>query len=188
MAGHPKCTHLQLQALIQHHPALHPCFLQVCTFLIEDVKFLLDLRAGIVPMSQQLLPKLLKCLESASPGVNFCPVFLPRGGNALGIWQKMHMLVSTTGSQLRLMGEGAQQTGLPTWCRSSKASAPVTSLANSSEDTSPRIPLIQDMRSLENRPTGAQPLHYLESGPLTRKMKLHHSCLRRLFWVNLITY
>lgn len=37
---------------------------------------------------------------------------------------------------------------LQTWCRSSRASAPVTSLASSSEDTRPRIPLIQDIRSL----------------------------------------
>lgn len=35
-----------------------------------------------------------------------------------------------------------------TWCLSRRASAPVTSLASSSEDTSPRMPLIQDIRSL----------------------------------------
>lgn len=35
-----------------------------------------------------------------------------------------------------------------TWCLSNKASAPVTSFASSSEETRPRIPLIQDIRSL----------------------------------------
>lgn len=35
-----------------------------------------------------------------------------------------------------------------TWCLSRRASAPVTSLASSSEDTSPRMPLIQDIKSL----------------------------------------
>lgn len=35
-----------------------------------------------------------------------------------------------------------------TWCLSNSASAPVTSFASSSEETRPRIPLIQDMRSL----------------------------------------
>ena len=90
--------HLQLQALVQHHPALHPGLLQVCTLLIENIEFLLDLWAGIVPVGQQLLPKLLKCLESASPGINFCPVFLPRGGKGLSNRQKMPTLVSTTNS------------------------------------------------------------------------------------------
>lgn len=37
----------------------------------------------------------------------------------------------------------------PTWWRSSSASAPVTSLASSSDDTRPRIPLIHDIRSLQ---------------------------------------
>ena len=76
-------TYLQFKALIQHHPALSPGLLQTCTLPIENIQFLLDLWAGIVPMSQQLLPKLLKCLESASPGINFRSVLLPRGGKGL---------------------------------------------------------------------------------------------------------
>lgn len=79
--------HLQFEALVQHHPALDPGLLQVCALLLQNIQFLLDLGAGVVPMGQQLLPKLLECLESASPGVNFRPVLLPRGGKGLGNWQ-----------------------------------------------------------------------------------------------------
>lgn len=79
--------------MVQHHSALDPGLLQVCALLVKNIKFLLDLWAGIVPMSQQLLPKLLKCLESASPGINFCPVFLPRGEKGLGNLLKMLILV-----------------------------------------------------------------------------------------------
>lgn len=152
-------------------------------------------------MGQQLLPKLLKCLESASPGINFCPVFLPRGGKGLGNRQKMLTLMSTISSQQRVMGAGgtmrssrpsratkflllSRQVCLPTWCRSSKASAPVTSLASSSEDTNPRIPLIQDMRSLETRSTEEQSLRYWASRLAAQEKRTSNSCLRRLFGVN----
>lgn len=98
MVRKQKHTYLQFKALIQHHPALNPGLLQVCTLLVKNIKFLLDLRAGIVSMSQQLLSKLLKCLESASPGIDFCPVFLPKGGKGLGNWQQMPTLMSTIDS------------------------------------------------------------------------------------------
>ena len=56
-------------------------------------------------MSQQLLPKLLKCLESASSGINFCPVVLPRGGEGLGNWQEeLPTLASTTEALLAWPG------------------------------------------------------------------------------------
>lgn len=64
-------------------------------------------------MSQQLLPKLLKGLESASPGIDFCPVLLPRGGKGLGNRHKMPTALSTTDAWLGCCwrqggGEGAQ--------------------------------------------------------------------------------
>lgn len=63
----------------------------------------------------------------------------------------------------------------------------MTSLASSSEDTNPRIPLIQDMRSLETRATEQQLLRYLASERSTQeKRELHSSCLRRLSVVNLV--
>ena len=160
MVRNQEHTYLQFKALIQHHPALNPGLLQVCTLLVKNIKFLLDLRAGIVSVSQQLLSKLLKCLESASPGIDFCPVFLPKGGKGLGKLAAdahsdvNHRLTTKGGNEASRALQSShvfatQQAGPPTWCRSSNASAPVTSLASSSEDTNPRIPLIQDMRSLE---------------------------------------
>ena len=68
-------------------------------------------------MSQQLLPKLLECLESASSGINVCPVFLPRGGEGLGNWQEeLPTLMSTTKVLLAWQGHhvcGAQQADPP---------------------------------------------------------------------------
>lgn len=99
-------AYLQLQALVQHHAALHPGLLQVRALLVQETQLLPDLRAGIVPVGQQLLPTLLKCLEGASPGINFCPVFLPRGGTGLGDRQKMLPPMPATSSQQRVTGQG----------------------------------------------------------------------------------
>lgn len=63
----------------------------------------------------------------------------------------------------------------------------MTSLASSSEDTNPRIPLIQDMRSLETRSTEEWLLRYLASRPSAQeKRELHNSYLRGLLGVNLV--
>lgn len=71
-------SHLQLQALIQHHPTLHPGLLQVRPLTVQSLQFLLDLRTGIVTTCEQLLPKLLKGLEGSSTGINLSPVLLQR--------------------------------------------------------------------------------------------------------------
>lgn len=70
--------HLQLQTLIQHHPALHPGLLQVRPLAVQSLQFLLDLRTGVVTTCQQLLPKLLEGLEGSSTGVDLGPVLLQR--------------------------------------------------------------------------------------------------------------
>ena len=71
-------THLQLQALVQHHPALHPGLLQVGPLAVQRLQLLLDLRAGVVPAGQQLLPKLLKGLEGARTGIDLSAVLLEK--------------------------------------------------------------------------------------------------------------
>lgn len=92
---------------------------------------------------QKLLAELLKGLEGPSTSVDLCPVFLEGQG-------KPRVCVCVC------VGEECYKhthSRLSTWCLSSKASAPVTSLASSSEDTSPLIPLIQDIKSLGTDPS-----------------------------------
>lgn len=69
-----------------------------------------------------------------------------------------------------------------TWCLSNKASAPVTSFASSSEETRPRIPLIQDIRSLgthinwEFFPPSTEISHTRKSSPFFFNLLQQYSC------------
>lgn len=67
---------LQLQTLVQHHPALNPGLLQVGTLTVKSLQLLLDLRAGVVATGQKLLSKLLKGLEGACTSIDLSTVFL----------------------------------------------------------------------------------------------------------------
>lgn len=71
--------YLELQALVQHHAALHPGLLQVGALVVQGVQLLLDLRASVVAPHQQLLAKLLKSLEGSGPSVDLGPVLLEEG-------------------------------------------------------------------------------------------------------------
>lgn len=67
---------LQLQALVQHHPALNPGLLQVGTLPVKSLQLLFDLRARVMPTSEQLLSKLLKGLEGSCTSIDLSAVFL----------------------------------------------------------------------------------------------------------------
>lgn len=71
-----RCVYLQLQALVQHHAALHPGLLQVRPLLLQGLQPLLDVAAGVVASHQQLLAKLLKGLEGSRAGVDLRAVLL----------------------------------------------------------------------------------------------------------------
>lgn len=70
--------YLQLQALVQHHAALHPSLLQVGPLLLQGLQSLLDVAAGVVASDQQLLAKLLKGLEGSRASVDLRPVLLQK--------------------------------------------------------------------------------------------------------------
>lgn len=71
--------YLQLQALVQHHAALHPGFLKVGPLLLQGLQPLLDVTASIVASHKQLLAKLLEGLEGSGASVDLCTVLLREG-------------------------------------------------------------------------------------------------------------
>lgn len=95
-------------------------------------------------LREQLLTKLLKGLEGSSTGINLSAVLLERWTGKKGKRHGWGKLDTTFIEKNKEKKKG----NVSTWCLSRRASAPVTSLASSSEDTSPRMPLIQDIRSL----------------------------------------
>lgn len=127
-------------------------------------------------MGKKLLSKLFKCLESASSCIYFCAVLLQGAEMCCSITRAGTDVFGTP------IGKCQKKRNIcwclwytylwHTWCLSNKASAPVTSFASSSEETRPRMPLIQDMRSLwthRNRelfPPSTEMSHNRESSPL----------------------
>ena len=68
--------YLELQALVQHHAALHPGLLQAGPLAVQGLQLLLDLGAGVVAPRQQLLAELLEGLEGSGTGVDLSAVLL----------------------------------------------------------------------------------------------------------------
>jgi len=72
--------YLQLQALVQHHAALHPGLLQAGPLPVQGLQLLLHLGAGVVAPQQQLLAELLEGLEGPGAGVDLGAVLLEDEG------------------------------------------------------------------------------------------------------------
>ena len=86
--------YLELQALVQHHAALHPGLLQAGPLAVQGLQLLLDLRAGVVAPGQQLLAELLESLEGPGTGIDLSAVFLQREHEKIREWRMPFLLIN----------------------------------------------------------------------------------------------